>query len=257
MIVLSPTNINKFKKCPRRFYAEYVTKEIKWQSNAAMERGTRLHSLMEAGVKEGWDVVAPVWPVDEVKAKPNALAFLAMIDRLKADGWILHAEDACATDGLGNPTDWWGKTGPTWMRSKIDVWAEHPDKDFITVIDWKSGKPWEDEVQLHVNAMCLKPKTQKDKYLIMFAYLDPNKDGIKIKDSWVVVDLTQPAKFDRMANLHSPLIDTMTIIDRMKDAYATDKFPAKSNIFCGNCEIQQTCNPKDREVGDDSYRKRK
>lgn len=226
----SPTSLKVFQQCPRKYQAQYVTKELPWVQSAAAARGDKIHKLMEFACGGMWESID--WPAAEMQIRSTAYKNIIAIERLKDVGWKVEVELQTATDGLGNKTGWWDEN--SWMRSKIDICATHPCMDYAIIIDWKTGKIYgEDRIQLDINAMCLKPITGLDKYLVMFAYLDQDV----VKDYNVVVDLNQPKLFDRVTNRESKLLDTMLVIDSLKESYVKDFWPEKKNKFCSWCGV--------------------
>lgn len=266
-VVLSPSNVKTYMKCPRQFQAQYVTKELPWKENGAMTRGNILHELMELSVNTGngelvdWPTRAtPHADCDKCKslyeaeaatarakrrtAKPtpcsscesaqvHAQNFLNTIQSLRLAGWHVRAELQAATDGMGKSHDWWTRPPKNYMRSKIDICATHEHQTFSIVIDWKSGKPWDDATQLHMNAMCLYPITKVTDYTMMFAYLDTGF----VKPYTVNVDIKYPKMFDSVAHATSIMAPTLLAIEKMKNSFANDTWPATENKFCGWCDL--------------------
>lgn len=227
-IVMSPSNLKTFRDCPRKFQAKYITKEVKFVQTPAAARGEQLHTLMESAVKHGWESIQ--WP--EPANIEHARGFIQTIWNLKASGWSVKAELEAATDGLGNVTGWWDKPPQNFIRSKIDVCATHPDKDYAIIIDWKTGKTYkEDEIQLVVNALCLYPITGLTKYRAMFAYLDSGD----VKDATTELDIVHPATYELKDN--SPVYEVMNIIRNLRQAYNENHWPATKNRFCNWCEV--------------------
>ena len=227
-IVMSPSNLKTFRDCPRKFQAKYITKEVKFVQTPAAARGEQLHTLMESAVKHGWESIQ--WP--EPANIEHARGFIQTIWNLKASGWSVKAELEAATDGLGNVTGWWDKPPQNFIRSKIDVCATHPDKDYAIIIDWKTGKVYDtDLIQLAVNALCLYPITGKTKYQAMFAYLDSGT----VRDASLEIDILHPATYELKDN--SPLYDVMQTIRNLKQAYDEDKWPMVKNKFCHWCDV--------------------
>lgn len=234
----SPTSLKTFQQCPHKYHAQYITKELKWEQSPAAARGDRLHKIMEDGCSRGVFPIAD--SLESLELWGTVYNFCEAVNKLKQTGWQVQTELETATDGLGNPTGWWDNN--SWLRSKIDVCATHPDKDYAVIIDWKTGKIYdEDRIQLDVNAMTLKPITGLSNYKVMFAYLDQNI----IKNYDVVVDLDKPREFDLLRDAGTKLIDTMVIINTLKDYTARDFWPEKKNKFCNWCGVNN-CKMKRR-----------
>lgn len=231
MSAMSPTSLKTFQQCPRKYQATYITKELAWSQSDAAARGDKLHKLMETACDLVWSTAA--WSEESQEVHDTACRFHQAVYKLKLNGWLVETELETATDGLGNKTGWWDKS--SWLRSKIDVCATHPNKDYAIIIDWKTGKIYdEDRIQLDVNAMCLKPITGLSNYKVMFAYLDQNK----IKNYDVTVDLDRPREFDLLRNAGTKLMDTMVVIQTLKDYTARDFWPCTKNKFCNWCGVK-------------------
>ncbi len=229
-VVISPSNLKMYEKCPQQFYHQYVVKDIPKKESAAMKRGTNLHALMEKACNDGWDAIK--WPDNEMNEQ-IAKGFVDTVHKLKASGWKVECELEAATDGNGNVTDWWDKPPMNYMRSKIDVCCTHPNKDYATIIDWKTGKIYpEDGVQLAVNALCLYPRTKLTKYHVMFAYLDQ----ANVVEHWINVDIHDPVHY--VPTFNTSLAPVLDIIERMKVSYDTNDWTAKPNKFCRWCDIK-------------------
>lgn len=229
----SPTSLKTFQQCARKYHAQYITKELEWVQSDAAARGDRLHKLMEDAINLGWEEVSWYQTEESPNVYNTALNFYQAIIKLKNSGWNIQTELETATDGLGNSTGWWSTD--SWLRSKIDVCATHPNKDFAIVIDWKTGKIYdEDRIQLDVNAITLKPITGLSNYKVMFAYLDQNI----IKNYDVTVDLDKPREFDLLHNAGTKLMDTMVVIHTLKDYTARNFWPYTKNKFCNWCKVK-------------------
>lgn len=236
-VVLSPSNMKVFRDCPRKFQAQYVTKELHYSQSPAAARGEQLHTLMENAVNSGWDSIT--WP--EPGNLEYARGFIQAVTDLKAAGWSVRAELEAATDGRGNVTGWWDKPPQNFMRSKIDVCATHSDKDHAIIIDWKSGKPWDDELQLYTNALCLYPMTGLTKYQVMFAYLD---SGI-VKNYELELDVTRPLDVLETNKIQSDskVLFLFKIMQDMRESFEHNEWPATRNRFCNWCDLK-TCEYK-------------
>lgn len=228
--VLSPTAVKTFIQCPRKYQATYVTKEITRTQNAAAARGEKLHSCMEQAIKKGWHTIT--WP-DPVNEK-TAQSFVTAINDLRLNGWVVATEFEAAIGRNNEIRTWWDPAPINFIRSKIDVCATHPDKDYAIVVDWKTGKRYDtDTVQLAINAMCLYPITKRTTYKMMFAYLD---DSGVVEHSCTIPTTT----FDDYVNVQDLHADVRTVYDTIKsmeDAEEKDHWPCKKNKFCRWCDV--------------------
>lgn len=228
-IVLSASNMKLFRQCPRKFQAKYITKEIPYTQSPQAARGEMIHALMERAVLEGWDSVE--WPAEEATCRETAKGFVEAVHKFKANGWTVRTEYEAATDGMGNTVDWFDKYPRNWMRSRLDVYLSNSAADYGMIIDWKTGKPWDDDLQLKVNALCMEPITGLKKYKVLFAYIDQN-----LCKSWdVEVDVEQPraVQCKDTANMY----EVVALAQDIEGAIAGNRFPATENRFCAWCEL--------------------
>lgn len=234
MICMSPTSLKTFQQCAQKYYRQYITKEIKWKQSDAAARGDVIHKLMENAIIFGWENVSWHQTEEPPSVYNTAYSFYEAIKKLKDNGWNVQTELETATDGFGNVTGWMDKD--SWLRSKIDVCATHPDKDTSIIVDFKSGRVYEeDRVQLDINAMTLKPITGLSKYKVMFAYIDQNI----IKHFDVTVDIDKPREFDLLRNAGTGLMDTMILINKLQEYTDRNFWPEQKNKFCNWCQLKK------------------
>lgn len=232
-IIFSPSNLKTFVQCPYKFKAMNIDKSVPYVQNEAAKRGERLHALMETAVKHGWDEVAHDW--NDTKSYDHAYKFIRDVWALKNSGWHVETEASVATDGYGNSVDYFSKAPKNFLRCRIDLYAQHPDKDYIIILDWKSGKVYDaDKLQLQANAVCMKTMTNTDKYLIGFAYLD--NGGVKYEKIDVNgVDLHEK---DPLAYAASPCLELLNALDNANHALQTGKYLQTKNMFCKWCPVK-------------------
>lgn len=140
------TKLKAFETCPRSGYAKYIRKDMPWVDSEAKERGREYHEHFERYINSSTPF-------------PNELAWCAeLIPVPDRDTHTFQAEVALGIDEDGEPC---GFHDPfCWFRGKLDLLdislngTGHPDLAFI--IDWKTGKPWEDPDELHLHAMLAK-----------------------------------------------------------------------------------------------------
>jgi hypothetical protein len=172
---ISPSNLELFIACPLLYKATYVTKEFKRPSNKYLERGLRLHKLLELSVN-GKD--AP-WPTEELAVRERIWKRVELFRKLRAAGSAVRTEVEAAVDREGNPVSWWNER--CYMRSKLDVvftpGAHLSTKYDSLIVDWKPGKRKADAgIQLLINCLCL----GAGRYNVMFIYVDRGKEDENI-----------------------------------------------------------------------------
>jgi hypothetical protein len=232
MGVLSPTALKTFATCPRKYQAMYITKEVKYTQSPAAVRGDKLHTLMEAACREGWNTIQ--WP--EAGNMQHARGFVQAVANLKAAGWLVRPELQTAVSRDGKTKDWFDKAPESFLRSRIDICATNPAFPYAIVIDWKTGKKYDvDTIQLAINAMCLQPQTGISDYKMMFAYLD---SGDVVEHSCHL----PPVPFSRYGEvvhqLHPDVAKVYELIGTLEEQYKVDVWPEKANRFCDWCDVQ-------------------
>lgn len=129
------SKLDTYRACAKQFYFQYV-KKLPSPSNAAMERGGKLHENIEMYLN-GW---APA-------LLPELASWKEPLDALKTKNF--QAEQALGFDkNWALLPDWFHSK--TWLRAKMD--AKYIEDNKLTVIDFKSGKyrvPSTDQVELY------------------------------------------------------------------------------------------------------------
>lgn len=228
---LSPSAIKTFQKCPYQFYAKYIEGSLPYTQSEAAARGDKLHKAMERSLVSG----VFEWP--EVATERAARSFFETCGKLRRTGWDLHVEANAATTRDGRACEYKDKPPVNFLRSRIDLYATHPDHDFVIVVDWKTGKVWDlDTVQLVVNALCLKAVTGKRKYKMCFAYLDQDK----IVDHSLDVPLVPFDEYDK-PQVDAHFAGLYWTIHNMFACETEGLWPKKPNRFCRWCGVKD-CN---------------
>jgi PD-(D/E)XK nuclease superfamily len=122
----SYSSLKRYKECPARYYYSYIMK-IPEESSAAMDRGTRLHSLCENYMRAGPDIPVP-YDIRKIGIK---LYQLRTVKAVPEETWLLDAD--------WNPTE---DIERAKLKAIIDVhWR---DNDVLRLHDYKSGRPYPD-----------------------------------------------------------------------------------------------------------------
>ena len=168
------SRLSKFEQCPYSVYLASIAKEPGPEKDpdkeSAADRGSRIHEEAENFV-QGITSDLP-----STLSKPKIKQGLEMLKEMYSEG-ILEIEQ-----------DWgftidWESCGffddNVWLRVKCDVVIHH-DKDTATVIDYKTGKSWGNEVkhmqqgQLYAIASFMKYPDLED-IDVEFWYTDEDK----------------------------------------------------------------------------------
>ena len=137
----SYSRLQDFEKCKQLAKFKYLDKipeperELPpGKTEFANDRGTRIHENCEQYVNGTTDVLMP-------EADKHFGLRLDLLRTMFKDG-LVSLEGEWATDKDWNPVEW--KKG--WLRLKLDAMVMH-DKHTATVIDFKSGKRFGNEVK--------------------------------------------------------------------------------------------------------------
>lgn len=223
MVVFSPSNMKTYLDCPRRFQAQSITKEIKWQASKQKSRGTLVHNALEKALTAGWEKVI-TWPegMDMSFVQQKILTARQLI----ALGSELFVEHELTVNSKLQPTDWWG--ADAMLRAKADALILPPGDAPAMLIDFKTGKKWdEDDFQLRVE--CLLVHLIYHKPVVQYSY-------------WYVDTADTSSGTIDFDNGYEPVRDIMDTMRDMKQDIMSNNFPPKKNRFCKWCDFH--CKPE-------------
>ena len=213
----TPSKIKTFLKCPLL----YNTK-VPYKQHPNAVRGDKVHLAMESIVL-GQDTPYPdvPVPVDAMEREGST------VHRLIDHGWVPQVELELATDGYGNNVPY--NDPNAWLRGRIDLMLTHPHRDYGIIIDWKTGKIYdEDLIQLECNAIFAAPYTGLQTFYTMFVYLDLNK----VKWMKVFVDAPRPRELTRVQAALSHTPKTLVAMHDIATVRETGNWIATPNNFC-------------------------
>jgi RecB family exonuclease len=133
MITYSYSSIKTYEQCPQKFKFGRIDK-LPEPSGEAAERGKKLHSYIEANIKNESDIL----PEEIEHIRPS-------INELKSMN--AEAEKQFAIDLDWKPVQFFDKNAR--FRGVIDIYAKNNDR--AVVLDWKSGKvrDYSDQVRVY------------------------------------------------------------------------------------------------------------
>lgn len=137
--------LSTFSNCPKRFWHQYIAKDVERTTSLAAEAGVKVHSVLETAV------CAP--------AAPDLPETLAHVTPIVEDMRRFNAQVELS---LGVREDW-SPCGffdsDVWGRVRIDVAVIHPLNTACALVDWKNGNPknakYMDNFELRVQAAIL------------------------------------------------------------------------------------------------------
>ena len=140
-MIYSYSFLSALDQCPRKAQHKFVLRDVPKEDTPALAYGRRTHEVFEHRLKEG------KWPAghdfNPAKWEPFALAL---------DPRHPHVEVPLAMTINGRGCGFWDPNA--FLRGKVDVAVTSGEKCLI--IDWKTGKPREDPLELEIFSLLIK-----------------------------------------------------------------------------------------------------
>ena len=212
----SYTAIKQYNSCPKRYYHQRITKEVKDQPGAATVYGERVHKQLEDYLK----APANALPAESAALKPLCDMFT---EQVQGSGQILVEQEYTLNSNL-EPTNWFAPDA--WLRFKLDVLVVR-DNNTAIVADWKTGKRRPDFDQLEMFAVAVFkfwPEVTKVSSLFIWT-----------KENAIDKEIYRREHEDAMWT------KLMTNIHRIEKSLETDNWPAKPSGLCKFCPCKGFC----------------
>lgn len=226
MFVYSPSSIQTFLNCARKFQAQSLTKEIKWQATSQKSRGSLVHTAIQKAMREGIQAV-PMFPdgLDVAYTQTK----IQNVRGLVAEGWTVHTEhELTITKDLQEaPGGWWDDNA--WLRARADAIVLPPDPTVspVMLIDIKTGRIYDrDGFQLRVECLLAHIIYKAPVVCYSYWYVDQSQS---VSDT-----------LDFNANGMGKCRDILEAIQKMQFAMDNNYFPATKNKFCKWCGLYKT-----------------
>ena len=205
MMTLSPTSIETFLTCPYQYKAKYITKEVKFESNAHAEFGSAVHENIE------------FYLLGRDKLSSRLEPLRSTLDKIKTA--LVSAEMKLATTKWNTPCDFFHDDA--YMRCIVDAVASSPDKSTIVAFDWKTGKKRDSATQSDVIAKCIFNRYPECKKVItVFAYF--------MVDDMTIKEYKKNGSF----------IDLENKVAKIEQAHKVNEFPYNPNGLCKKwCDV--------------------
>ena len=221
MFVFSPSNRSTFMQCPRKFQAQSITKEIKWQATQQKSRGTLIHNCMERALQKGYDDVSS-WPegmdMDFVKRSVDAAR-----TAITQSGVELYIEHELTVTDRWAQTCWWDDDA--FLRAKADALILVPQRHAL-LLDFKSGKVYDrDAFQLRVEA-----------FLTHLIYKVPTVSY----SYWYVDSAERVSGVCEFSLGYHQVQDILDLMQEMRGCINGNIFIPKKNKFCKWCQLYKT-----------------
>lgn len=183
---------------------KYITKDIPRSSSPALDRGIKVHAMLEDAVKSKQypqGVWTPDWLLRWLWSKEN----------------VVRAEMPLALDRDLNRVDFWDKNA--FVRGKADVVVQNSTGVFV--VDWKTGQVRIDPLQAEMT------------HLLLTRGL-----GVKVSFMWVFVD----QEVDEAVELTQEA--SVTACRAVAEVEAAEEYLPSVNWGCKWCELKEGCDAK-------------
>lgn len=213
------SRLSTFEQCPRKFYLQNISKELKYVQSPQAKRGDDLHKLL----KNCADSIKQHGHCNHLTAHLLYQDIENVIPLLKQ--LISGAEDVAielthAIDAEFNVLDdYFSKK--TWLRYGIDFARKDGSK--AAVLDWKTGKNYGYTDQLKLFAA------------VIMEIIWPDVD--EVKACYIYIDQGESScrtfKREDLDDMWDDLIDRAAAIDK---AHEANHWPCQENNFCKWCD---------------------
>lgn len=207
-MIYSYTSFNCYQNCPKQFYYRYIAKSLPFVETEQMAWGKRVHTAFERRLKLK-------------EALPPALAHLEPIPRAIESAPRMIVEQTLIITREGRP----GNKTNGFLSSRCDVGTFDEGYSLAYLIDWKTGKPREDDTEL-----CFQAITLNCHY--------PTVRSVGGAYCWIK-DGRVGADHDLMTNIHPAWAQLCEVVDliELQKKDGENGFPAKPGKFfpCPYC----------------------
>lgn len=207
--------LKMYENCPKRYYHQRITKEVKDSPGTATVYGERVHKQLEDYLKDP-EVGLPV--------ETAALAPLCNTFTTAAIGGVLLVEQEYTLNADLQPTGWWD--ADAWLRFKLDVLIIR-DNNTAIVADWKTGKRRPDFDQLEMFA------------LAVFSFW-PAITKVKSMFVWTAENALDHETY-RREHKDAMWARLLTRIERVEKSVESSNWPAKPSGLCRFCPCNSFC----------------
>lgn len=145
-IVASHTFLDTFERCPKQAWHKFVAKDLPFIETEAMKWGIRVHDALERRVRDKT-------PLPEGMGSYEKFA-------QALDYRPCHVETKLGMTVGGKGTGFFSPN--VWCRGKVDVATTQGS--VCVILDWKTGKPREDEAELERFAYLLRANNDDLQY---------------------------------------------------------------------------------------------
>lgn len=210
----SPSSMGTFNSCPLSFKEKYLLKKYPFEPSEASMYGDRFHKAAEDRLLQDKPE-----PAEFVEFKP-------VFDALRALPGKLFVETELAVDRQWGPVPY-----KAWKQKelgcKIDVLSINGP--YARIIDWKTGKRYDDPLQIDINALTVFynfPDVQRLRAKYM--YTKAGEAGMQ-KDYFRTSEFVKSGNDENILRTREFMQVNLT---RMRLAFVHDHFPPRKNGLC-------------------------
>ncbi len=216
----SYSRYSDWRQCPLKAKLKHIDK-LKEPGNAAMERGSKIHTDAEQYIKGTLKVLPP-----ELALFKQEFADLKKL--FKKKGRPMIVEDNWAFTKEWTETQWNDWVG-CWVRIKLDC-AHYVADTIMVVTDWKSGKPNDYKTREYME--------QLELYALSALLLHPFLTEVQVRIGWTDVGEMYPAEpLSFYPKDQKRLLKEWN--SRVAPMMADTKFVPKPNSMCKWCYFGQ------------------
>lgn len=201
------SKLDGFETCPKKYYEYSVAKSIKETDTSNIDWGNQVHDAMKKAIMGQEDL-------------PNVMrSYQVWVDRVKFGPGELTVEQKYALDTILSPCPYFAPV--VWFRGIADVVRIYETVGLA--IDWKTGKPKKNSIQLGLMALCLfQHYAQLQVVRTEFVWLreDPNSN-----------DATTQVIFKR-SEMQEFVSKLLPRVKKLEYAHKSTIFPPTPNGLC-------------------------
>ena len=216
----SPTSMGTFNSCPLMFKEKYILKKHPFVESEASRYGNRFHKAAEDRL------------LHDIPEPAEFLEFKPVFDAIRSLPGKLMAEAELATDRQWEPTPYrnWGAKE---LGCKIDVLSI--DGDYARIIDWKTGKRYDDPLQIDINALTVMANfPDVNRIRAKYVYTKTGEAGMQ-KDYYRSAEFVKSGNDENISRTRSFMQVNLT---RMRIAFINDRFLPQRNGLCkAHCPV--------------------
>jgi CRISPR/Cas system-associated exonuclease Cas4 (RecB family) len=138
-MIYSYTSFSCYENCPRQFYYRYVAKSLPFVETEQMKWGNRVHKALANRLKT------------KEPLPPTMVDFEPMCARLEAASGPMLIEQTMIITREGRP----GRKSDGFLSARGDFVTFDKGYSHAFIVDWKTGKPREDDTELCFQTIAL------------------------------------------------------------------------------------------------------